>query len=221
MTRESPALLFCSSTDAFFLLCRVVFLSAFERDCAAAGFPPRRLGAPPGFPPSRKSPAVFFLRSAPALTGGSETLPPHSRSCSDGRDIEVFFALAYSHVLDRREIQPTKNVTLFSAQSVGQEGLVANSQATALSAEKRPQGFFRREGTPEGRRALATSPSWPARPQLKERPWLKNTPSNSSRRAGTAAACKQAQRIPVIASYMENQKRKVYRNFTLMSDEAV
>ena len=47
----------------------------------------------------------------------------------------------------RREIQPTKNVTLFSAQSVGQEGLVANSQATALNAEKRPQGFFRIEGT--------------------------------------------------------------------------
>ena len=164
----------------------IISISAFDRGCGEPGFPSRRLGAHPGFPLSRKSPAVFFLRSAPALTGGSETLPPHSRSCSDGRDIEVFFALAYSHVLDRREIQPTKNVTLFSAQSVGQEGLVANSQATALNAEKRPQGFFRREGTPEGRRALATSPCCPARPQLKERPWPKSTPSNYSSRTGNA-----------------------------------
>ena len=45
---------------------------------------------------SRKSPAVFFFRSAPAFTGGLGTLPPRSRLCSDTRDIEVFFDTPYS-----------------------------------------------------------------------------------------------------------------------------
>ncbi len=104
-------------------------------------------------PSLRKKPwkTVFFLRSAPALIGGSETLAPHIRSRSDGRESEAVAQLR-SRTIDRREITPTNNVTPSSARSVGQEGLVANNKATALNVEKRPfsRAFFAVKGPGTG-----------------------------------------------------------------------
>ena len=73
-------------------------------------------------------------------------------SVRDNRGIVVFCPTPCRSAPDRREMQPASNVTLFSAQSVGQEGLVANSQATALNAEKRPhfRAFFGEKGPRRG-----------------------------------------------------------------------
>jgi hypothetical protein len=42
------------------------------------------------------------LRSAPALTGGSETLPPHIRSRSGSRDSKALFTPEITNLLSKR-----------------------------------------------------------------------------------------------------------------------
>jgi len=68
--------------------------------CLRARLRGGRVPAPPARRPSwvpslQKKPwtTVFFFRSAPALIGGSETLPPHIRLFSATWDIEAFFAV--------------------------------------------------------------------------------------------------------------------------------